>query len=264
MTISHLTPRSFSAALLGGAMLLAPAVASAQDPKPAAPAAGGGAAAGGTDHSQVAGTFGVGYLGLGGITIADATPGAQGALNFGTRNIDAPIIGARYWMSESLGIDVGLGFGTSSGKTTNKNGATTVETEKPSATGFLFHGGVPLALGTPGAHHIFQVVPEFNVGFGSSTQKFQAQNGQAAPPDLKLSGFRLDIGARAGTEIQFGFIGLPKLSLQATVGLYFSTSSVSAKQDQVEFTDSNTRIGTTVQAAPWAIFTNSISALYYF
>ena len=38
----------------------------------------------------------------------------------------------------------------------------TVETEKPSATGFLFHGGVPLALGTPGAHHIFQVVPEFN------------------------------------------------------------------------------------------------------
>ncbi|MCU0657008.1 MAG: hypothetical protein MUF64_17655, partial [Polyangiaceae bacterium] len=202
--------------------------------------------------AQVVGSFGVGYMGLGGIAIA-------GGLNGGTRNIDAPIIGARYWVSESLGIDAGIGFGTESGKTTNKNGATTTETEKPSATGFLFHAGVPLVLGTPGQYHTFQVVPELNVGFGSSTIK-----GQNGVPDTELGGFRLDIGARVGSEIHFGFVGLPKLALQATVGLYFSTSSTSAKQDQVENSDSNTRIGTSVQAAPWSIFTNNISALYYF
>lgn len=246
-------------ATLAAAAMLAPTSAHAQQPP--APAAAG-AAAGGTDHSQVVGSFGVGYLGLGGITIAGGLPGQNGAV--GRTNIDAPIIGVRYWLSDTLGIDAGIGFGIQSGKATNKNGPTTTETEKPAATGFLLHAGVPLVLGTPGQHHTFQVVPELNLGFGSSTQKFQAPPGGTAPPNLELSGFRLDIGARAGTEIQFGFIGLPKLALQATVGLYFTTTSVTAKQDQVEGTDSDTRIGTSVQAAPWAIFTNNISALYYF
>jgi hypothetical protein len=242
-------------AMLAGAAMLAPSQAQAQQPP--APAAGG-AAAGGTDHAQVSGTFGVGYLGLGGITIGQLNGQA-----FGARTIDAPIIGVRYWLSESFGIDAGVGVGIESGKVTNKNGSTTVETEKPAATGFLLHAGVPLVLGTPGQHHTFQVVPELNVGFGSSTIKGQTVNGVTSP-DTNLGGFRLDIGARAGTEIQFGFMGLPKLALQATVGLYFTTTNVTAKQDQLELTDSNTRIGTTVQAPPWAIFTNNISALYYF
>ncbi|MCS6898596.1 MAG: hypothetical protein RMJ98_10215 [Myxococcales bacterium] len=248
-------------AMLAGAAMLAPSQAHAQQPPAPAPAAGG-AAAGGTDHAQVSGTFGVGYLGLGGITIAGGLPDAGG--NITRRNIDAPIIGVRYWLSESFGIDAGIGFGIESGKTTDKNAGTTTEVEKPSATGFLLHAGVPLVLGTPGQHHTFQVVPELNVGFGSSTIKFPSPPGGTAPPDLTLGGFRLDIGARAGTEIQFGFMGLPKLALQATVGIYFTTTNASAKQDQREFTDSNTRIGTTVQAPPWAIFTNNISALYYF
>jgi hypothetical protein len=234
-----------STALAAAAMLASTEASAQQPPAPAA-------ASGGTNHAQVVGSFGVGYMGLGGITIA-------GSLNGGARNIDAPIIGARYWVSDSLGIDAGIGFGTESGKRTAKNGATTAETEKPSATGFLFHAGVPLVLGTPGQYHTFQVVPEFNVGFGSSTIK-----GQNGAKDIELGGFRLDIGARVGSEIHFGFVGLPKLALQATVGLYFSTSSTSAKQDQVEDSDSNTRIGTSVQAAPWSIFTNNISALYYF
>lgn len=243
------------ATALAGATMLTSTEAAAQQPPAPAPA---GAAAGGTDHAQVAGTFGVGYLGLGGIAIGTLNNNA-----LGSRTIDAPIIGVRYWLSESMGIDAGIGFGTESGKTTSKNGSTSTETEKPAATGFLLHAGVPLALGTPGQHHIFQVVPELNLGFGSSTIKGTTNNG-VTTADTTLGGFRLDIGARAGTEIYFGFVGLPKLSLQATVGLYFSTQSTSAKQDQAEFTDSNTRIGTTVQAAPWAIFTNNISALYYF
>lgn len=241
------------ATVLAGAVMLTSTEAAAQQPP--APA---GATAGGSDHSQVTGTFGVGYLGLGGIAI-----GQLNNTSLGSRTIDAPIVGVRYWLSDSLGIDAGIGFGYESGKSTNKNGSTTVETEAPAATGFLLHAGVPLALGTPGEHHIFQVIPELNVGFGSSTIKGTTNNG-VTTADTNLGGFRLDIGARAGTEIQFGFIGLPKLALQATVGLYFTTQSTSAKQDNLELTASSTRIGTTVQSAPWALFTNSISALYYF
>ena len=262
MMTSRYARQLFSAALLaGGALLLAPSVALADDaPKPAA----AGAAAGGSDHSQVVGTFGVGYLGLGGLALGTLNAGAGGGASLGTSTVDAPIIGMRYWLNEGMGIDAGIGLGLQSGKTTNKNGATTTDKDKPGVTGFLLHVGVPLALGSGGAHHTFQIVPEANVGFASSTIKGSAPPGGTAPPDIKLSGFRLDIGARAGTEIQFGFIGLPKLALQATVGLYFTTTSTSAKQDVVELSDSNTRIGTTVQSAPWAIFTNNISALYYF
>jgi hypothetical protein len=254
MTRSRFVLPIVSAALAAAAML-APTSAHAQQPP--APAAAG-AAAGGTDHSQVVGSFGVGYLGLGGIAIGTLTNNGNN-FTLGERNIDAPIIGVRYWLSDTLGIDAGVGFGTQSGKSTSKiDGVSNPDQEDPGAMGFLLHAGVPLVLGTPGAHHTFQVVPELNLGFGSSKVK---GNGQ---PDTDLSGFRLDVGARAGTEIQFGFIGLPKLALQATVGLYFTSTSVGAKTDNDEFKRSSTRIGTTVQAAPWAIFTNNISALYYF
>ena len=229
-----------SSVLLGGLLLVTPSEVQAQTaPTPVATTAGG------TDHSQVVGTFGVGYMGLGGIAIAG-------------RNIDAPIIGARYWLNEGMGIDAGLGFGYSSSKNTTKLGGTTTETENPSATGILLHGGVPLALAT-GQHHTFQVVPELNVGYGTQTIK-PAGGGD----ETKNTGFRLDLGARAGTEVQFGFIGLPRLALQATVGLYFTYASISSKTGDNESSGSSTSISTTVQQAPWAIFTNNVSAIYYF
>ena len=111
-------------------------------------------------------------------------------------------------------------------------------------------------------HHTFQIVPELNLGYGSQTVKAPAgSNGD----DTKNSGFRLDIGARAGTEVQFGFIGLPNLALQATVGVYFSYQSITTKTgDNSETSASATSLSTSVQSAPWAIFTNNISALYYF
>lgn len=81
---------------------------------------------------------------------------------------------------------------------------------------------------------------------------------------------RFDLGARIGTEIQFGFIGIPELALQASVGLNFqhsvwhasnpakgTTKDAAASQTSTEF-------GTTVQSDPWAIFTNNIAAIYYF
>jgi hypothetical protein len=76
------------------------------------------------------------------------------------------------------------------------------------------------------------------------------------------------VGARAGAEIHFGFIDIPQLALQASIGLRFDVDSGSTTDstgpDDVEVSSNRTHLHTTVQGAPWAIFTNNIAALYYF
>lgn len=116
--------------------------------------------------------------------------------------------------------------------------------------------GVPLSLASYN-HFSFQVVPEANVGFGS---------GKAADGDISHSGFQLDVGARAGAEIQFGFIGIPQLSLQGSVGLLFGLQSSKTENDQnnSEVSVSRTFLNTTVGDNPWNIFTSNVAALYYF
>src|SRR6185436_12015249 len=94
-------------------------------------------------------------------------------------------------------------------------------TDDPAALGFAIHGGVPLAFAY-GKHYKFLLVPELNLGLTTRTEK--AQNlapGAPVPGDIHRSGMLLDLGARIGTEIQFGFIGIPELALQASVGLLF-------------------------------------------
>jgi hypothetical protein len=151
-----------------------------------------------------------------------------------------------------MGIDAGLGFALASGS--SKQGANS--TDKPSQFGLALHGGVPFAL-VVGKHYVFELIPEATIGFTSSTIKGSV--------DTDLSGFRLDLGARAGAEIHFGFIGVPELALQASVGLYIHNESRTAKPKVGdESSDSSTTIATSVQGDPWAIFANSISALYYF
>ena len=41
---------------------------------------------------------------------------------------------------------------------------------------------------------------------------------------------RLEVGARTGFEVFFGFIGIPELALSATVGLQFETFKNSSDQ----------------------------------
>jgi hypothetical protein len=140
---------------------------------------------------------------------------------------------------------------------------------------------VPLALHAE-KHWVFQVIPEFNVGFSSGTMQDPAK-GEYVPPnttpvylnDIKFSGLRFDVGARAGAELHFGFIGVPNLSLQATVGLYLRYDSYKAKgggnpngtptwPDTLSYERSTMTVGTSVQDAPWSIFTKNVAALYYF
>lgn len=198
------------------------------------------AAPGGSDHDQMAGRLAIGYLGK-----------SQASLR-GFDDTSAPVIGVRYWLDSFMGIDAGLGFVSTGGSTED---ATGTSTDSPSSLAFILHGGVPLSLASEG-HFSFQIVPELNLGIASGTNP--------GAPDTDVSGFSLDIGARAGSEIHFGFIGIPQLSLQAGIGLFLSLDSTSTDTAGTETSASQTTISTTVNGNPWDIFTSSISALYYF
>ena len=207
-------------------------------PDPAADAA---------DHATVVRHFGIGYMGRRSININPT--GAPGTVE------NAPIIGVRYWLDPMIGIDAGLGLLLSSAS--RKDGDTSSDLQ--GFTVFMLHGGVPLAL-AGSKHFSFQVIPELNLGIASSKT---AAAGGAAGADL--SGFHLDLGARAGGEIQFGFIGIPELSLQAGVGLALSYDrSKISPPGGVATSVSTTSLGTSVGNNPWNIFTSNIAALYYF
>jgi hypothetical protein len=199
------------------------------------------AVAGNSDHDAVVGRLAVGYLGRAGVNIGDAV-------------IPAPVIGVRYWLSDMLGIDAGIGFGLGSSSSEDAAG---MSADGPSSYAFVLHGGVPLSLASAG-HFSFQIVPELNLGFGgTSVGEGMAENSTSA--------FQLDVGARAGAEIHFGFMDVPQLSLQGGVGVRLqmnSTSSEVGGQDGPS--SSSTSIGTTLNGNPWDIFTGNIAALYYF
>jgi hypothetical protein len=212
------------------------------------------------DHEKFVGHFAVGYFGLANLPIGTAP--AAGANAVGVGSLSAPVIGMRYWLQRMIGIDAGIGFANSSGSTEVVVNGTSVSTDKPSYTGFAIHGGVPLALAA-GKHFTWELIPELNLGFTSSTIKAPAMS-PPGTPDQNFSGFLFNVGARVGAEIHFGFIGVPELALQGSVGLLLQRQAVKVKVDPNSASDGSWTIGTTVGSDPWALFTNNISALYYF
>jgi len=205
------------------------------------------AVAGTSDHDSVVGRLAFGYLGRNGLTIA-----SMGGNVATTATIDTPVIGIRYWFSDMVGLDAGAGFGLSS----SSQEIAGVSTDNPSLKVFMLHGGVPLSLASAG-HFSFQIVPELNVGLASSSST-------VGGVDTSLSGFHFDIGARAGAEIHFGFIDVPQLSLQGSIGVRVNMDSTSVEQDGASNSTSAFNFATTVGDNPWNIFTSNVAALYYF
>src|SRR5258708_1699034 len=63
-----------------------------------------------SDHSQVVGHLGVGYFGQFDVPLGNAAvPGGEGAAQ------PSQIVGVRYWFTDRVGLDVGLGLGFRSG-----------------------------------------------------------------------------------------------------------------------------------------------------
>ena len=208
-----------------------------------------------TDHDAVVGSIGVTFFNTTNVNISPVVPSAPGApdLEQSRVGLRTTFIGIRYWLSEGIGLDVGLGLGFGD-LATNADGMLAGGLDSQLAIGV--HAGLPVSLKAM-KHFNVLLVPEFSFAYGKATL-------QAADPNLDadLSGIQLDIGARFGGEIQFGFWGLPNLSLQATIGL------------GIRFENAETQTvltGATVDSSVWSIrtiandvFNGTIRAVYYF
>ncbi|HKP59626.1 MAG TPA: hypothetical protein VJV78_23040 [Polyangiales bacterium] len=212
----------------------------------------------GTDHGSVVGHFGAGWFGLMNIPVA----GNNGMNNpdFGDDQfILAPTIGVRWWMLDWLGIEAGLGIGIESGGTHFEDDMGSADTNDPSITAFGIHGGVPMVVAAS-KHFAFEVVPEMNFGFATGGRDDESM----ANADVDLSGYVFELGARAGAEIQFGFIDIPQLALQASLGLHLRIENRGHTVGDETANNTHIRFGTSVIGEPWDIFTGNIAAIYYF
>jgi hypothetical protein len=210
-----------------------------------------------TDHQKVVGHFGVGWFGVSNILIDFDLDGDQGGV------IAAPVIGVRYWLSEFLGIDGGIGFGVSGSSAETEAGGMNVETDGPATFGFMLHAGLPLAFAT-GRHYTFIVVPELNIGFATLTRTINQGGPTPMTMEIENTGVRFDIGGRAGAEVHFGFIDIPELALEASVGLYLTRIQATQTQMDVSQRVGQTSITTTSLNNPWDFFRTSVAARYYF
>jgi hypothetical protein len=235
---------------VGATTTIPPRGARTTDPgegRPAAPATASGSSA----HEAVIGHLGVGWLGTADVPVGPANQAA-------TLPIPTPIVGVRYWLNSSLGIDAGLGFFTTSNAVRNESGGTATTTEGPTRTTFVIHGGVPIALGDIG-NFSFNVVPLINVGIGTGGIK-----GVMGGANTDFSGLLLEGGVRAGAEVFFGFIGIPQLSLEGSVGVFLSSSTGKASSNGASTKFSSFVVSTSSVAQPWDIFRKDIAARYYF
>jgi hypothetical protein len=170
-------------------------------------------------------------------------------------NVPTNVVGLRYWATPMIGIDGALGFAISSGSVTQPSG---MMFDTNSRTVFLFHAGVPLALANAG-HFSFQVTPEVDIGFGSGTNPMPP-----GTPNQDLNSFLLKVGARAGAELQFGFIGVPQLAIDASLGIALTTTSNKVTTGATSAKASNLTIATSDVFQPWNIFREDVSVRYYF
>ncbi len=216
---------------------------------------------GNSEHDDMVGHLAIGFLGR------NTIPYGVGPTS-GTAAADAqvPVIGVRYWLDPLIGLDLGAGLwiGGASSEATNPAGVTTPSVSGPRPTSFILHAGVPLALASS-KHFAFEVIPEANLGYAKVAQ----DNTVNAAGMTKQAGTHFDLGARAGAEIHFGFIGIPQLSLVGSVGLRFQYDKLTTELNPpggAGLTTQNVSIwslGTTVNDSPWNIFVSNVSALYY-
>jgi hypothetical protein len=208
----------------------------------------------GDDHLAVVGHLGVGFFGTVGVPIGGP---------LGT--VSAPTVGMRYWLSEGIGLDVALGFGFTSGTVSSNS----VSVDLGAAWALAVRGGLPIAL-AHFKHYKFLLVPEIVIGFSGGSDPNDMN--PADYDDDVFGGVLFSVGGRVGSEIHFGFIGVPQLSLQASVGLAFTYQSVSTDicggmpscGTATKTTTSTVNLNTNVQQEPWDLFTGSIAAIYYF
>jgi hypothetical protein len=273
--------RSVLSLLVGATFVAASSVAGAQDISGSVPGSGssqtvsGGSitdTSGPTDHSIVVNRMGLRYFGPTSLAALgdNGMAGGSGTLH---------TVGARYWLSPGLAIEGGLGFGFRSGgrttTTTAGAGTTNTSADIPNFFGIGAHIALPIMM-AEAKHLVVHFDPFLSLHYGRSaittTPSSDEQN------DTTLNALRLTLGANATAEVQFGFLGIPQLGLQASLGVALAyqsgsmntvrTTTRAGQQPRTETTVSESlfTVGTTVgpQYGLADIITGSISAVYYF
>jgi hypothetical protein len=173
-------------------------------------------------------------------------------------------LGLRHWVAQpwgrfsNWGVDLGVGLVKTSTSVTAPQTGSLRTSDGPSTAGLGLHVGLPLAM-THHQHATFELVPEFDVIYASET----------IPPltggeQTSYSGFSLRLGARAGFELYFGFVGIPQLAIEASMGAAITYDSVSSKVGPLERSTRQWGLATLRGTEPWSIFTGSVAAMYHF
>lgn len=212
----------------------------------------------GTDFSKIVRSVGIGYFGAFEVPIGvTRTPGT----------LTTQIVGVRYFFTEKLGLDVGLGWAMVTGSTKSTTGGTSVSHDSPSTLGFSLKAGVPIVMFS-GQHYSFFFEPQAIFGYAGETVKPPA--GSTGVPDTKHSGTRFLLGSSAGALIQFGFIGIPQLTMDATVGLGLDFLNGKTEGPAGGGTDVTTNSGSSFRLStlsgnqPWNIFNTNVEVVYHF
>jgi hypothetical protein len=215
----------------------------------------------GTDHNLMVGKFGISWFGVSSIPIATGTPAGSGddpeIAPGAPASVSTPAIGLRYWLNDRIGIDAGAGLSIAAGDARN----VTSGVDKQTVFSMLAHAGMPFNVAS-GKHISLQLIPEMNLGFAvSSVEPTQQPN---PPPNATLTGVRLDVGARLGGEVHFGFMDIPELSLEGSVGLFLTYQATKAEVATAFASQYNILVTTAAYQNPWDIFTSYVRARYYF
>jgi hypothetical protein len=181
-----------------------------------------------------------------------------GNFNGAPNDVDVFTVGVRRWQQPSPGsvhkwaYDAGVGLVMSN--TTHFDPALGGATYKASALGASLHVGIPVAL-AQGRHVTFLAAPEVDALYATGG------NDYPGPSRTKWKGAGLGLGAKAGFELFFGFLGMPQFSLQGTFGLALRYTSSTGKLGNTETKDSTWRFGTD---RPLGFMVGDIAAIYYY
>lgn len=223
-----------------------------------------------TDHEIVVGAMGIGYVGTYRVPLPQAMPTGRGDQagmipndKMNIRQILVPTLGLRKWFSRRYGFEAGLGLAISGGSRDAEYGTTSATVDKAAVFAISGQIGVPILIAD--THHMaFVLIPEAR--FGLATSNANAEFEENHPPPAKLRGGAIDAGLRAGAELHFGFIGLPRLSMQAGVAVYLRAQWASASVSNQSLSDTTVDLNMGSAGNPWDIFSGvaNVSARYYF
>lgn len=205
-----------------------------------------------SDHDRVVGHVGVAWLGIRGVPIADMGSGDT---------VSAPTVGVRLWLSDTLGLEfgVGLGLDIDTGTAFAPNQPDT-DTGDTGAFAMAFYAGVPLSVWDVG-HYNGIIVPNLSGGFSSGIIDADPS---VQSDDLFFSGYMFRLGVRAGAEIHLEFLDIPQATMQLTVGAGLSFEGRSSENDNEVGMNSARLVLSTSRLTLADFFSDAVKLFFYF